>query len=196
MQTSESINELVKALAKTQGELDKASKNANNPFHKSKYAKLEDVWDACREPLSANGLCVIQAPSIGVGSEVVLTTRLAHTSGQWVETQLSIKPQSNNAQGVGSAITYAKRYSLAAIVGIADGDDDDGNIATFGDKSQSKRVSQETLKRLESLLADRDVDKFSKWIEEKFKVRFENLNNLKQHQAESIIEAIERKSND
>jgi hypothetical protein len=194
LKTSESIDELCKALAKCQGEMGKASKSGFNPHFKSKYANMESVWDACREPLSTNGLCIIQAPNYSEGI-LTVTTRLSHTSGQWVESPLSIKPTGHTPQAVGSAITYAKRYSLMAIVGIADDDDDDGNQASFKGKSDP-RVDPKTLIKLENMLEGRDIQKVSTWIEQTFKVKFENLNQLKQGQAEKIIEVMERKSND
>jgi hypothetical protein len=132
METSETLNELATALAKAQGQLEGAKKQNLNPAFRSKYADLASVWDACRDALSKNGLSVVQAPSAvrtdDGGWAVELDTRLLHTSGQWVENTLVVPVGKPDAQGVGSALTYARRYALSAFVGIAP-EDDDGNAA-------------------------------------------------------------------
>lgn len=125
MQTSEQINELASALSKAQAKIIGALKDAANPFFKSKYADLSSVWDAVREPLTANGLAVIQTTSaLSDGSAVIVTTMLAHSSGQWVRDSLVLQPTKRDPQGIGSAITYGRRYALAAITGCPQIDDD------------------------------------------------------------------------
>jgi len=128
------INELVKALVKVQSELENVHKSSTNPFFKSNYADLTAVWDACRKPLSKNGLAVIQTMKGGNGRMTVVTT-LAHTSGQWIKGELSLKPVKDDPQACGSAITYARRYSLQAIVGICP-EDDDGEGAMDREKKK------------------------------------------------------------
>jgi hypothetical protein len=128
MNRSEQINELAAALAKAQGDLKGAVKDSANPFFKSKYADLASVWDACRTPLSKNGLSIIQT-HVPSPDEVVVETTLAHSSGQWISSVLSAKPVKNDPQGIGSCITYLRRYSLSSMVGIAP-EDDDGNAAS------------------------------------------------------------------
>lgn len=120
---SPQINELAAALAKAQGEIQGASKDSANPFFKSKYADLAAVWDACRQPLSKNNICVMQPTSYTEKGIAVVTT-LAHGSGQWMQGILPICAEKQNPQGIGSAITYARRYSLAGMVGIYQVDDD------------------------------------------------------------------------
>jgi len=127
MRTSEQINELATALAKAQGKIVGALKDSANPFFKSKYADLASCWDACREQLTSNGLSVMQFTET-VENGLAVTTRLAHASGQWVESTLIVHPKDDGPQAAGSAITYARRYGLAAIVGLAQVDDD-GNAA-------------------------------------------------------------------
>lgn len=130
MQTSETINELAAALSKAQGEITGALKDSANPFFKSKYADLASCWDACRGPLSKNGLSVIQIPEHdNQGICIGLTTTLAHSSGQWMRGTLQVKPKDDTPQAMGSALTYARRYALTAVVGIAQVDDD-GNAAS------------------------------------------------------------------
>jgi hypothetical protein len=125
---SEQINELAGALAKAQGKITGALKDSANPFFKSKYADLASVWDACRAALSENGLAVIQLTESDDSGVYVVTT-LAHSSGQWVRSRLRLTPKDSTPQGMGSAITYGRRYALAAMVGVAQVDDD-GNAAT------------------------------------------------------------------
>lgn len=125
---SEQINELAGALSKAQGKITGALKDSANPFFKSKYADLASVWDACRAALSDNGLAVIQLTESDDSGVYVVTT-LAHSSGQWVRSRLRLTPKDSTPQGMGSAITYGRRYALAAMVGVAQVDDD-GNAAS------------------------------------------------------------------
>ncbi len=123
MPQSEQLNELGTALAKAQGELSGAIKDAQNPFFKSHYADLESVWSAIRQPLSKHGLSVIQTTEC-INGNAVLSTLLLHSSGQWISGLYPIQPVKTDPQGLGSAITYARRYALAAIVGVYQTDDD------------------------------------------------------------------------
>lgn len=129
------IGELFGALAKAQGEMEAARKDRRNEFFRSSYADLSSVWDACRGPLSANDLCVIQSPEPTEGAFVTVLTTLGHQSGVSVSsrTTLPVLPDKKGnltAQSYGSALTYARRYGLMAMVGIAPADDDDGNAAS------------------------------------------------------------------
>lgn len=127
---SENINELAAALAKAQGEIKSAAKDSTNPHFKSRYADLASVWDACRAALSKHGLSVAQLTATTDTGKVRVTTTLMHASGQWIEGDLDVKPGQDTAQGIGSTITYCRRYALAAMVGVAPDDDDDGNAAS------------------------------------------------------------------
>ena len=128
MQSSDAISELATALAKAQGEITGALKDSANPFFKSKYADLASCWDACRAALSKNGLSVVQAPGTE-DTATYLTTTLLHSSGQWMRSRLVVQPKDDTPQGMGSALTYARRYALTAMVGVAQ-IDDDGNAAS------------------------------------------------------------------
>lgn len=130
MQKSDSIGNLSKALTAVQAALKPAIKDSNNPFFKSKYADLNSVWDSCRELLAANGLSVIQGNSVGLDNTVIVETILAHESGEWIQSELSLPLAKHDPQGVGSAVTYGRRYGLAAAVGIVADVDDDGNAAS------------------------------------------------------------------
>jgi len=127
---SETIEKLAEALAKAQGQMEGAKKTSENTVAanvKRKYADLSSVWDACRAPLSENGLSIVQFTD-GGPSDVTVITRLIHASGQWLESSLTVRATKPDAQGLGSAITYGRRYSLMAMVGIAP-EDDDGQAA-------------------------------------------------------------------
>lgn len=147
MQTSESINELTAALATAQGQIQGAKKDAENPHFRSKYADLASVWDACRAQLAAVGLSVLQSPRAALlstgGWAVEVETRLCHKSGQWITDTLTVPVTKADAQGVGSAITYARRYALSAFVGVAP-EDDDGNAASAGSHAPAHREYVDT----------------------------------------------------
>lgn len=128
MQTSETINELATALAKAQSEITGALKDSANPFFKSRYADLASCWDACRAPLSKNGLSVVQGLDVSEG-HLYLKTRLMHATGQWIDSTTPVTPKDETPQAMGSALTYARRYALTAMVGVAQVDDD-GNAAS------------------------------------------------------------------
>ena len=121
---SEQIAELATALAKVQGDIEHASKDSVNPFHKSKYADLANVWEACRQQLSSNGLSIVQLPNGIEDNCLILDTTMLHSSGQWISSRIKMPMQKQDPQGYGSTLTYARRYALAAIVGVYQDDDD------------------------------------------------------------------------
>ena len=129
MNQSDCITNLAIALSIVQGKLTYAIKDSNNPFFKSKYADLESVWDACRSLLSENGLAVMQFPGEYYDGTMHLTTILTHKSGEWIGQDMSVPVTKPDAQGAGSALTYMRRYALAAVVGVVQADDD-GNAAS------------------------------------------------------------------
>jgi hypothetical protein len=146
MPQSESIAKLADALCKAQAMMKPAVKDTENPFFKSKYADLASVWDAIREPLQKNGLSITQLPmAVGV-DQIGVRTVLMHASGEWVDSSFYLTPLKRrpkpdpktpdvdltpfvDPQSAGSAITYARRYALAAIMGVCT-EDDDGEAAT------------------------------------------------------------------
>jgi hypothetical protein len=131
MNKSETIGALAKALSAAQSTMKSASKDSVNPFFKSRYADFQSIWEAAREPITKNGLAIVQSVSVKEGGGSVLTTFLLHSSGEWISGEYPIQPVKSDPQSFGSAVTYAKRYSLAAIVGIVAGEeDDDGNAAS------------------------------------------------------------------
>ena len=124
---SDKIDKLAGALAKAQGELDGAAKKSTNPFFQSGYADLHEVISSTFPHLSKNGLSVSQGNEI-IPNAICVTTTLMHASGQWLRSKVKLPLAKVDAQGVGAAITYGRRYGLSAIVGIAQYDDDANSI--------------------------------------------------------------------
>jgi hypothetical protein len=121
--TSDQVEAVFAALAKAQGEIRNAVKDSANPHFRSKYADLAAIVDACRKPLSENGIAVIQIPH-NAGRDIGVTTILGHSSGQWISGRIAVAPAKWDAQSLGSVTTYLRRYSLAAMTGVAPEDDD------------------------------------------------------------------------
>lgn len=177
MNKSESITELAKALTEFQGEVTSIKKDSVNPFFKSKYAGLTAIWDAIRPLLKANGLSVIQgglAPQEHQDDQgdwwtgiLQMETTILHSSGEWLSTVTPMKPKNDDPQGMGSAITYARRYSLCAMLGIVADEDDDAE----GDKKPPKK-EEKPAKKAEAPKTETKIkqgspeDNRSHWCEE------------------------------
>ncbi len=166
---SENINELATALCKFQGEMETVGFDANNPFFKSKYATLAQLVDCSRKLLNKHGIAVSQL----IEDDGAVTTILMHTSGQYLKAKVKIEPSKKDPQGIGSAITYSRRYAYAAILGLVSDDDDDGNAATFSKENKPKEkvmpidIEPVTLKdRVIGTAMPKfggDMDKFKAW---------------------------------
>lgn len=149
MKKSESISELAKAFAKTQQEMKQPLKNAENPFFNSTYVPLENVAQSITDVATKNGLSYSQEPTV-IDGVVSVTTLVMHSSGEWIEYEpLRLKPDKNNIQGCGSAITYAKRYALSAIFGITSDKDDDGNGAVNYEQVNNQRSQKRPAQKSE-----------------------------------------------
>jgi hypothetical protein len=150
---SESIKELATALASLQSEIQNPKNTADNPFYHSKYAPLPDILTMARPLLSKHGLSVIQSPG-GDGQHITISTLLMHKSGEWIELEpLTLTAEKLTPQGAGSAITYGRRYTISALLGISSEDDDDGNSLEGKRKSNQgaephKNLSEAQVKRL------------------------------------------------
>lgn len=150
MRTSDSIKSIAKAISAFQAEVKNPANTEENPFFKSKYAPLNDILNLVRPLLSKHGLSIIQSPA-GDGQNIAITTLITHESGEWIESDpLTLKADKATAQGAGSAITYARRYALSAMLGISSEDDDDGNNASAED--QKPRTKQTTGRATENQL--------------------------------------------
>ena len=140
MLTSETITKIMPALIKAQGEFAPAVKAKVNPHFKSKYVPLDIVLDAIAGPLRDNGIAIVQQTDICDGRTVLLT-RLVHESGEWIAGRYPVHPVKADPQGEGSALTYARRYALMAIAGIAP-EDDDGNAAVKAAQREPATVTR------------------------------------------------------
>ena len=116
-------NELLEALSKMQSVLDNAKKESENPFYKSRYADLSVCLATCKKPMTDNGLSVSQHCTFD-GERVQCMTVLGHSSGQMMVSTLAIPVTKKDPQGIGMAITYARRYALSSVIGLAQADDD------------------------------------------------------------------------
>lgn len=140
MNQTEDIKDLVAALAKAQGKMEPAKFNKVNPHFKNRYADFTSCMDACRVPLSENGLSIMQYCET-INEKLTLVTMLAHTSGQWIKSHFPLNPAKMDSQSIGSAMTYAKRYSLSAMLGIvSDEEEDDDGEAAHGRDSRPMAI--------------------------------------------------------
>lgn len=136
MNKSDSIAALAAALANAQGEMENASKNSQNPHFRSKYADLAEIINTVRPVLAKHGLSVTQFPSFD-GTLAHVETIIAHQSGEWMSGTTSSPVQKADPQGIGSATTYLRRYSLAAVCNLAQ-EDDDANAASKAPKQSAQ----------------------------------------------------------
>jgi len=137
MQTSDTLGKFATAMAKAQATMGGAAKDSRNPHFNSAFADLASVVNAVKGPLSTNGIAFVQMPS-STGDLVSVTTRLVHSSGEWMQCTLSARPRKSDPQGVGSVVTYLKRYTLQAMCGVPS-EDDDGNAGSQGPERQQER---------------------------------------------------------
>jgi hypothetical protein len=203
MNQSENIQELVIALSKAQGTLKPAAFNRVNPHFKNRYADFTSCMDACRSPLSENGLAIMQYCET-IEGQLRLVTMLAHTSGQWMKSEFPLISNKMDSQGIGSAMTYAKRYSLCGMIGIVadeEGDDDGEAAAGRGRNIQKPALAPvqpksfitpmqlATIKALEEKLDEESYNKLYAWIAKSYPVAsFEELSSI---DATKVIMAFE-----
>jgi hypothetical protein len=188
MKSSEQVNELATALCKAQGDMGGAVKDSSNPFFKSSYADLTSVIKAIKQPFSDNGLSYTQFPvsnEHGVG----VSTRLMHTSGQWLEMEYTLPTVKKDPQASGSAITYARRYALQSIAGIPTADDDAESSMLRGAANDTKINSTQAAK-LKALLevTQSDVNKFCKAF------KCPTVDEMKAMQFDQAMAALKRKA--
>ncbi len=155
MKTSESIINISAALVAAQADAVSAKFDSVNPHFRNRYASLAEVIDVMKPVLAKHGLSIIQLPEVS-DTGVVLTTRIVHSSGEWMESNYPIQPSKNDPQGWGSGITYARRYTAPGILFIASEEDDDGNAASAPAPSQKSepqlvKPSAEVMKFVDSL---------------------------------------------
>jgi hypothetical protein len=148
---SESLANLAPAFAAAQAEIENATKNASNPHFKSKYADLAEIIETSRPVLAKHGLAVIQIPGYRDGA-VMLDVMLLHKSGEWIKGEAGSPLEKATAQSIGSATTYLRRYSLAALCGMAQ-EDDDGQAASQPRKQKAQTVQIATPDQIQQIAA-------------------------------------------
>jgi hypothetical protein len=198
---SDDIMQLAVALSQAQGEFKNVDKDASNPFFKSKYAPLDTVVSMARPILAKNGLCVVQLTNSADEQKISIKTVLLHTSGQYIASVLVMKSKEATAQAAGSVITYGRRYSYMAILGlVASEEDDDGNDAS-GPKApakpanpapaapkEPKLITPAQLKALNAVMSEKNVTK--EMVYKKYSVS--SLKDLTSEQASTAIDAISK----
>lgn len=158
IETSTETAKLDAALAKAQGEIEAASKDKTNPAFKSRYADLTAVWAACRPALAKHGISLTQWPVHAEDGRLHIVTRIAH-AGEWIKAHFSIPVTKQDPQGYGSATTYAKRFTLAAALGVVADEDDDGNHASG--RNAPARAPEPAISTQTESLGDTFVRKFN-----------------------------------
>ena len=208
MRTSESIENIAKALTAFQSDIQnpKVSKEVRVKTKKGgvytyDYAPLDEILKEFRPLLAGHGLAIMQLPS-GDGQSISVSTLLIHESGEYIQSPpLNLRPESSDPQGAGSAITYARRYSLSAVLGIASEEDDDASMASGRQGSRSRKsqpkqdnkVSKPQLGKMFALVGEigMDVDKAKETMYERFNVK--SSKELTVSQASEFIEWLEIK---
>ena len=202
---SESIATLSKALVKAQKELKNPYNSADNPFFRSKYAPLQDILKDVRPILTKNGLTVIQTP-VGEGDLIGVKTTLLHESGEYIISEpFLLRTSKADPQGAGSAITYARRYSLNAVLSIAGDDDDDAIEAsgnnTVGNSEKGKKQTDldktiEKIHKTANSLVEKGVSRTDISSTIKKIATIANYNNIKEIKvANEVLEALSKLSN-
>lgn len=173
LKKSESIQNLTKAMAEFQKAVKQPVKNADNPYFGSKYVPLESLVKAVMETGSPLGISFMQYTQVNENGDLGLCTVVMHSSGEYMEfPPLPIRPENNRPQATGSAITYARRYSLSSIFGIASEEDDDGNEAS-GLTRQAKQPPKQQQKQ-QPKAQQMKLNDATKLIEE-YWVKFEKI---------------------
>ena len=180
MQTSESISNLAKSLILFHMKVDSIKKDAKNPFFKSKYASLSSIQDAITIPLAESGITITQLPD----GEHGLTSILMHESGEFIMSTYQMKPVKNDPHGLGSVLTYMRRYSLLAILNlnVFDESDDDANRGTIVTKEELKWLYKDTPDFLNVVKYMKGEEADINKVKAKFKLHKETetyLSNLK-----------------
>jgi len=182
MNQSEQINELVKALSIAQSKIKGAKQDSKNPYFKSDYADLTSVWVACKDSLTEQGLAVIQTME-HKESQIILVTTLAHSSGQWIKSYLPVITQKLDSQAIGAAITYARRYALAAIVGVCPADDDAEATMELAEADKNRMMG--ALEKLE------DSDTAVEYFRRTFNVY--DLNTISRAQFATVMNTLDKR---
>jgi len=188
MKTSESIIEISKALLAIQKEIETIKKNAINPFYNSQYATLDEILEIIKPICNKHSVVLLQdITDLKIPTErtriknneteivninnITISTMLIHESGEWIQQEgLTLPNEKNTAQGAGGAVTYGRRYSLSAMLGIATEQDDDGN-GSQNDKKQTYKSGLDfkaVQKELEECKTIDETNDYSKMLLQEF----------------------------
>tara|TARA_B110000208_G_scaffold182789_1_gene234856 strand:- start:374 stop:970 length:597 start_codon:yes stop_codon:yes gene_type:complete len=195
MKTSNEINEIAKALSLAQSEMSGATKQSTNPFYKSNYSDLASVMQAISLPFSAHGLCFVQGAEANE-QRVSVTTRIIHTSGQWLEATTELPPTKADAQGWGSAITYAKRYGLQALCGVPSVDDDGQEAVKRVAAPKATPINKKQAEEINLLIEDTGTDKveFLNYYSTRAGSKITDLNQFPKDLFEQAVAVLNKKS--
>jgi hypothetical protein len=169
MKQSESISELATALSIAQSQIGGAVRSSTNPFFKSSYADLGDVIKAIKEPLAANGLSMIQMPITNlIEKSVGVSTRIIHSSGEWIEGEFFLPLTKFDSQAVGSALSYSRRYGITSILMIPQTDDDANAASMKVDQTKVQAKSDQRKQLHDKALAahQSSVDQIKEYLAE------------------------------
>lgn len=194
MKTSESIKQLSAALLKAQRSIKFASKDAKNPHFKSTYADLPAVIDAIKPALNDAGIVFLQTFSPSEAGFIAVTTRLMHETGEWIEDTATVPLPKSDPQGYGSAATYARRYSLAAITGLYQ-DDDDGNAASNAKPAQIAKVTAKQAADLQALADEvgADVAAFLGYVSTQLRTDIKKWSDIPATSFDNCVSALNKK---
>lgn len=157
LKTSESTDKIFPALVSAWAEIDTAVKDASNPFFNSVYADLPSVMGAIKPHFVKNNLAMLQ-PASRLDSQVLISTIIVHSSGQWIASDFAISAVDSKPQSIGSAITYARRYAASSITGVVSDKDDDGNAASGTQNKTQPQPTQRPLPKPENKQAPKDTE--------------------------------------
>lgn len=194
MKTSESIKQLSAALLKAQRSIKFAAKDAKNPHFKSTYADLPAVIDAIKPALNDAGIVFLQTFSPSETGFIAVTTRLMHETGEWIEDTATVPLPKSDPQGYGSAATYARRYSLAAITGLYQ-DDDDGNAASNAKPAQIAKVTAKQAADLQALADEvgADVAAFLGYVSTQLRTDIKKWSDIPATSFDDCVSALNKK---
>ena len=177
MKQSEQINELAAALAKAQAVMPKAKMSGVNSRFADKatgktgaYATLDDIRDAVKDTLTANGISYTQHP-YAINGEVGVETMLIHSSGQWMRSRFGVPALKHDPQAYGSLLTYVRKFALAAAAGVSTQEDTDADEVSH--EPPSPTISVKQVAKIQNLLAAKKID-------EKRILKWKNIQNLTQ----------------
>lgn len=190
MKMSDTITEIASALCKAQAEIDDATKTGINPVFKSKYADLAALRAVIREPLAKNDLAIMQFPRTVEGKGVEVETMLVHKSGEFMSETLFMPVHKWDAHGIGSGITYGRRYGLSAVLCVAS-DDDDGNGAVQAGPAPAAAPAKKAIK-VDLVALKADGEKIAKKGTEALREWYKSISSDERTAAAAFLDELKK----